>query len=96
VYPARSRASWPSPQVADVAVFGIPHPEWGEEIKAVVQPRRVPPGDELTDELLAYARTRLARFQAAGTVDYVTELPATERQSSTSRLRDPTDRRHQG
>ncbi|KOV86823.1 acyl-CoA synthetase [Nocardia sp. NRRL S-836] len=64
------------PKVADVAVFGVPHPDWGEEIKAVVQPvDGVEPGQELTDELLAFARTRLARFKLPRTIEYLAELP---------------------
>jgi long-chain acyl-CoA synthetase len=64
------------PSVADAAVFGIPHDEWGEEIKAVVQP--VPgaePGPELTAELLEFLAGRLAKFKLPRTVDYAGELP---------------------
>jgi long-chain acyl-CoA synthetase len=64
------------PAVADVAVFGIPHEEWGEEIKAVVQPETgVRPGPELTGELLAFLAGRLAKFKLPRSVDYVDELP---------------------
>ncbi|GAA0907778.1 acyl-CoA synthetase [Virgisporangium aurantiacum] len=64
------------PDVADVAVFGIPHEEWGEEIKAVVQPAAgVEPGPALTANLLAFLADRLAKFKLPRTVDYVDELP---------------------
>ncbi|MEU8240098.1 acyl-CoA synthetase [Actinoplanes missouriensis] len=64
------------PAVADVAVFGIPHEEWGEEIKAVVQPGEgVSPGSALTAELLDFLAGRVARFKIPRTVDYVDELP---------------------
>ncbi|SFP50883.1 acyl-CoA synthetase [Amycolatopsis rubida] len=64
------------PKVADVAVFGVPHEDWGEEIKAVVQPADGVEGSaELTSELLAYAETRLARFKLPRSVDYLPELP---------------------
>ncbi len=64
------------PKVADVAVFGVPNADWGEEIKAVVQPAEGVAGDEaLTEELLAFAATRLARFKVPRTVDYLPELP---------------------
>ncbi|MFC4853700.1 acyl-CoA synthetase [Actinophytocola glycyrrhizae] len=64
------------PKVADVAVFGVPNDDWGEEIKAVVQPAAgATPGPELTEELLAFARDRLAKFKLPRTVDYVDELP---------------------
>ncbi|GLZ31783.1 putative acyl-CoA ligase [Lentzea sp. NBRC 105346] len=64
------------PKVADVAVFGVPHPDWGESIKAVVQPvDGVTPGPDLTEELLAFAGTRLAKFKLPRTVEYMEELP---------------------
>ncbi|HUQ61119.1 acyl-CoA synthetase [Lentzea sp.] len=64
------------PKVADVAVFGVPHPDWGEEIKAVVQPTDGVEGDEaLTVELLEFARTRLAKFKLPRTIEYMAELP---------------------
>jgi long-chain acyl-CoA synthetase len=64
------------PKVADVAVFGVPNDDWGEEIKAVVQPAAgVSPGDALTAELLAFAADRLAKFKLPRSVDYVDELP---------------------
>ncbi|MEU8656440.1 acyl-CoA synthetase [Actinoplanes philippinensis] len=64
------------PAVADVAVFGIPHDEWGEEVKAVVQPAPgVTPGDALTTELQAFLAGRLARFKLPRTIDYASSLP---------------------
>jgi long-chain acyl-CoA synthetase len=79
------------PKVADVAVFGIPHPEWGEEIKAVVQPAPgIEPGPELTEELLTFASGRLARFKLPRTIDYVTQLPRDPNgKLYKRRLRDP-------
>ena len=39
IYPAEIEAELRAhPKVADVAVFGVPHEDWGEEVKAVVQP----------------------------------------------------------
>jgi long-chain acyl-CoA synthetase len=64
------------PKIADIAVFGVPHEDWGEEIKAVVQPADgVEPGDALTAEILDYARTRLAKFKLPKTITYLPELP---------------------
>ncbi|MBB4904115.1 acyl-CoA synthetase [Actinophytocola algeriensis] len=64
------------PKVADVAVFGVPNDDWGEEIKAVVRPAAgVSPGPELTAELLAFAAGRLAKFKLPRSVDYAEELP---------------------
>ena len=77
VYPAEIEAELSChPAVADVAVFGIPHEEWGEEIKAVVQPADGSvPGPDLTAELLAFLDGRIARFKLPKTIDYVAELP---------------------
>jgi long-chain acyl-CoA synthetase len=77
IYPAELEAELSGhPAVADVAVFGVPHEEWGEEVKAVIEP--VPgagPGPELTAELLAFLQPRVARFKLPRTIDYVAELP---------------------
>ncbi|WP_040794296.1 acyl-CoA synthetase [Nocardia higoensis] len=64
------------PKVADVAVFGIPHEDWGQEVKAVVQPAEgVTGGEELTAELLAFAAERLAKYKMPRSIDYLDELP---------------------
>jgi long-chain acyl-CoA synthetase len=77
IYPAEIEGELAvHPKVADVAVFGIPHPDWGEEIKAVIQPAPgVTPDDALTDELLTFAADRLAKFKLPRTIDYLDELP---------------------
>ena len=92
VYPAEIEGELSAhPAVADVAVFGIPHPEWGEEIKAVVQPAEgVKPGEELATELIEFARRRLAGFKVPRTVDFVDELPRDPNgKLYKRRLRDP-------
>jgi long-chain acyl-CoA synthetase len=92
VYPAEIESALSGhPAVADVAVFGIPHDDWGEEIKAVVQPAPgTEPGPELTAGLLAYLSPRLARFKLPRTIDYVTELPRDPNgKLYKRRLRDP-------
>jgi long-chain acyl-CoA synthetase len=92
VYPAEIESELSChPKVGDVAVFGIPHDEWGEEIKAVVEPADgVTPGPELTADILAYASTRLARFKLPRSIDYVAELPRDPNgKLYKRRLRDP-------
>jgi long-chain acyl-CoA synthetase len=92
IYPAEIESELAChPAVADVAVFGIPHEEWGEEIKAVVEPvDGVPPGPELTAELLAFLEARLARFKLPRSIDYVAELPRDPNgKLYKRRLRDP-------
>jgi long-chain acyl-CoA synthetase len=72
-------------------VFGIPHDDWGEEVKAVVEP--VPgtvAGPELTAELMAFLGGRVAKFKLPRTIDYVAELPRDPNgKLYKRRLRDP-------
>ncbi len=77
IYPAEIESELAChPAVADVAVFGIPHDDWGEEIKAVVEPvAGVEAGPALTGELLAFLGGRVAKFKLPRTIDYVPELP---------------------
>jgi acyl-CoA synthetase (AMP-forming)/AMP-acid ligase II len=63
-------------KVMDAAVFGIPSEEWGEEVKAVVQPVTMPDDPAaLEAELIAYLRGRLAAVKCPRSVDFRTELP---------------------
>jgi long-chain acyl-CoA synthetase len=92
IYPAEIESELAChPKVADVAVFGIPHDDWGEEIKAVVEPAYgALPGPALTAELLAFLATRIAKFKLPRTIDYVAELPRDPNgKLYKRRLRDP-------
>jgi long-chain acyl-CoA synthetase len=64
------------PKVGDVAVFGVPHAEMGEAVKAVVEPASgVEPDEALRDELMAFARGKLAHYMAPRSLDFIEEMP---------------------
>jgi acyl-CoA synthetase (AMP-forming)/AMP-acid ligase II len=64
------------PKVADVAVFGVPNADFGEEVKAVIQPTDMADaGPDLERELIDYCRERLADVKCPRTIDFREELP---------------------
>jgi long-chain acyl-CoA synthetase len=77
IYPAEIEAVLQvHPAVDDVAVFGIPNAEWGEEVKAVVVLR---PGQQpstgLADQLIEHCHQHLARFKVPRSIDFAVSLP---------------------
>ena len=64
------------PRIVDVAVFGVPNAEFGEEVKAVVQPVDMALATAgFAEELIAYCRARLADFKCPRSIDFDPELP---------------------
>jgi fatty-acyl-CoA synthase len=64
------------PKVADVAVFGLPDPEMGEFVQAVVQPADgVAATAELAAELRDHARAHIAHYKVPRVIDFRPELP---------------------
>jgi acyl-CoA synthetase (AMP-forming)/AMP-acid ligase II len=79
IYPAEVEAALQAhPAVGDVAVFGVPDEEWGEQVKAAVE---LAPGHTaspaLAAELIAFARTKLAGYKAPRSIDFEEALPRT-------------------
>jgi acyl-CoA synthetase (AMP-forming)/AMP-acid ligase II len=77
VYPVEVEAVLHAhPDVADVAVFGVPDDEWGERVHAVVQPK---PGRAVAPEALdAFVAGRLADFKRPRSWELRAGLPRTE------------------
>jgi acyl-CoA synthetase (AMP-forming)/AMP-acid ligase II len=77
IYPAEVEAALLAhPAVGDVAVFGIPDEDWGEQVKAVIEPAPgVVAGPSLAEELLAFAAGRLAKYKCPRSIDFVADLP---------------------
>ncbi|HEY0909707.1 MAG TPA: acyl-CoA synthetase, partial [Bradyrhizobium sp.] len=66
------------PGVADVAVFGVPNEEMGEEVKAVVQPHDMArAGKALEAELMVFCRKHLSPIKCPRSIDFEAELPRT-------------------
>lgn len=76
IYPAEvESAIYGHPAVQEVAVIGVPHDKWGEEVKAVVVLRPGAAAD--ADAILAHARSRIAGFKLPKSVDFVAAMPRT-------------------
>jgi long-chain acyl-CoA synthetase len=79
VYPAEvEQALADHPDVADVAVVGVPDVEWGQAVHAVVVPRPGADAEQLPSALQAWARQRIAGFKVPRSVELRDELPYTE------------------
>lgn len=77
IYPAEiESALLTHPAVADAAAFGIPHADWGEEVKAVVEPADGhEAGDALAAAILDHCEQHLAAYKRPKTVDFIEVMP---------------------
>jgi acyl-CoA synthetase (AMP-forming)/AMP-acid ligase II len=77
IYPQETENALIShPKVMDVAVFGVPDTDFGEAVKAVVQPMNMDDiGPELEAELIAYCRSKISHIKCPKSVDFLAELP---------------------
>ena len=64
------------PKVTDCAVVGVPNEDFGEEVKAVVQPASMADaGPELERELIEWCKARISPIKCPRSVDFMEELP---------------------
>ncbi|MBL7494986.1 AMP-binding protein [Frankia sp. CNm7] len=78
VFPAEVEAALiDHPAIADVVVIGLNDPEWGRRVHAVIEPAD-PANPPTTDDVIAYAKNRLAHYKAPKTVEFVAAIPRSE------------------
>lgn len=77
IYPAEiESALLTHPAVADAAVFGIPHADWGEEVRAVVEAAEGhEASDALAAEILGHCDGQLAGYKRPKTLGFITTMP---------------------
>jgi long-chain acyl-CoA synthetase len=99
IYPAEiENVLLTHPKVADAAVFGIPNSDWGEEVKAVIEPAPdVEANDALVAEILAFCQDKLAKYKTPRSIDFTDEMPRDPNGKLYKRkLRDPYWEGHEG
>jgi long-chain acyl-CoA synthetase len=98
IYPAEVESVLLShPKVADAAVFGIPDTDWGEQVKAVIEPAAgVAPSAALAEEIMAFCLQHAAKYKCPKSVDFIDAMPRDPNGKLYKRkLRDPYWKGHE-
>jgi bile acid-coenzyme A ligase len=78
VYPAEVESALiDHPGIADVVVVGLSDPEWGRRVHAIVEPAD-PAAPPAADDVIAFAKSRVASYKAPKTVEIVDRIPRSE------------------
>jgi bile acid-coenzyme A ligase len=78
VFPAEVESALSEhPQIADVVVVGLRDAEWGRRVHAIVQPTDLADPPDV-DDVIGFAKARLASYKAPKTVEFVDSLPRSE------------------
>ena len=94
IYPAEIESAMIAhPAILDIAAFGIPDDDWGEQVKAVIEVTgafKGNEGPELEAEILGWSKERLAKYKCPRSIDFVAEMPRDPNGKLAKRkLRDP-------
>jgi acyl-CoA synthetase (AMP-forming)/AMP-acid ligase II len=74
VYPAEvENALFGHPDLADIAIIGVPDDKWGEAVKAIAVLK--PGANPNPDSIIAWARERLANYKVPKSVDFAATIP---------------------
>jgi len=74
VYPAEvENALFKHPEIADVAVIGVPDDRWGEAVKAIIVPEKGASPDPA--EIIKWAKTQIAGYKVPKSIDFIDALP---------------------
>jgi bile acid-coenzyme A ligase len=78
VFPAEvEKALIDHPKIADIVVIGLRDPEWGRRVHAIIEPAD-PPAPPTLEEIVAYAKSRLAPYKVPKTIELVETIPRSE------------------
>ncbi len=79
VYPAEVEAALGEhPLVGDVVVIGLHDPEWGRRVHALVVPAGNDPGALTAEDIVAFAKSRIAAYKVPKSVEFVQAIPRSE------------------
>ncbi len=65
------------PAVADVVIIGLADPDWGRRVHALIEPAQNVPAPQ-TEDIIAFAKSRLAGYKVPKTVEIVERMPRSE------------------